>query len=77
MVIEIGDLVKVKKDSNLSPALRFHYNKTGIITGTIDEEDHPGWIISERYDYIILFSDGSRGVFRFCDLDIISKANQK
>lgn len=77
MSIEVGDLVKVKKDSSLSPALRFHYNKTGIVTDTIEEEEHPDWIISERYDYIVLFSDGSKGVFRFCDLDVISKANKE
>ncbi len=76
MNIEVGDLVKVKKDSSLSPALRFHYNKTGIVMNTIDEDDHPDWVISERYDYIVLFSDGTKGVFRFCDLDVISKANE-
>lgn len=77
MIIEVGDLVKVKKDKDLSPALRFHYNKTGIVIDTIDEEDHPGWIMSERYDYIVLFSDGTKGVFRISDLNVISKVSDE
>ena len=63
--IEIGDLVEVKRDKELSPTLRFYFNKKGIVTKKF------------VYEWVVLFDNGKAAVFRDYELKIVAKANRK
>ena len=69
---EVGDLVEVKKNNDLSPTLRFFYNKKGMISRLISES-HKGdkrlWM-----EWEILYSDGRRASFKNYELDLVAKA---
>ena len=72
---EIGDLVEVKKDKDLSPTLRFYYNKRGMIVRLTSESHRNNRILLKEWE--ILFADGKRTIFKNYELVLIAKANKK
>ena len=69
---EIGDLVEVKKNNDLSPTLRFFHNKKGMIARLISES-HKG----EKtllIEWEVLFADGKRAAFKHYELNLVAKA---
>jgi len=69
---EIGDLVEVKKNNDLSPTLRFFYNKRGMISRLISESHKDNkrlWI-----EWEVLFADGKRASFKNYELNLVAKA---
>tara|TARA_Y100000034_G_scaffold107662_1_gene137400 strand:- start:223 stop:468 length:246 start_codon:yes stop_codon:yes gene_type:complete len=69
----IGDLVEVKKSNDLSPTLRFFYNKKGMITKIISESHRSENLYMKEFE--IMFSDGKRASFKDYELIMITKAN--
>jgi len=72
----IGDLVEVKKDGGLSPALRFYHNKKGMIIKR-ESESHS---LMECYTYItwkVIFPNQKTAVFKDYELTLVSSANKK
>jgi len=72
---EIGDLVEVKKDNELSPTLRFFHNKKGMIVRLMSESclgNEPLLI-----EWEILFANGRRAIFKSHELNLVSRANKK
>jgi hypothetical protein len=72
----IGDLVEVKKDGGLSPALRFYHNKKGIIINR-ESESHS---LMECYTYVawkVIFPNQKTAVFKDYELILVSSANKK
>tara|TARA_R110000824_G_scaffold114432_2_gene264941 strand:- start:117 stop:350 length:234 start_codon:yes stop_codon:yes gene_type:complete len=72
---EIGDLVEVKKDNELSPTLRFFHNKKGMIARLISESHNASKTLLVEWE--ILFADGKRATFKSHELKLISRANKK
>ena len=72
---EIGDLVEVKKDNELSPTLRFFHNKKGMIARLISESHRAGEVLSVEWE--VLFADGKRAPFKNHELNLVSRANKK
>ena len=69
----IGDLVEVKKNIDLSPTLRFFHNKQGMVH-RIKSESMRGekvYII----EYEILFPNGKKSSFKNYELNLIARAN--
>lgn len=72
----IGDLVEVKKDTTLSPALRFFHNKKGMI---IKKETYNRGIV-ENYlpiEWKVLFPNQKTAVFKDYELNLITSVNKK
>jgi len=63
MVADVGDLVEVRRDSDLNPALRFYYGKKGIVTKVFE--------LDRRY--VILFENGRTMVLRGYEINILAK----
>lgn len=76
-LIEVGDLVEVKRDKDLSPTLRFYFNKKGIVTKkfVLEEDFDFGGIM--QYEWVVLFDNGKAAVFRDYELKIVAKASKK
>ena len=72
---EIGDLVEVKKDNELSPTLRFFHNKKGMITRLISESHSASKTLLVEWE--ILFADGKRATFKSHELKLVSRVNKK
>tara|TARA_Y100000310_G_C20255523_1_gene611155 strand:+ start:67 stop:303 length:237 start_codon:yes stop_codon:yes gene_type:complete len=72
---EIGDLVEVKKDNDLSPTLRFYYNKKGMIVKLTSESHKSNSILLQEWE--ILFADGKRTIFKNYELALVARANEK
>jgi len=70
---DIGDLVEVKKNKDLSPTLRFFYNKQGMIHRIISESMRGEKIYI--IDYEVLFADGKKSSFKNYELNLIARAN--
>jgi len=69
---EVGDLVEVKKNNDLSPTLRFFYNKQGMIFRLISEsrkDNKKLWI-----EWEVLYADGKRASFKNYELNLVAKA---
>lgn len=73
--LDVGDLVEVKKDTSLSPSLRFFHNKKGMIKRLVSESCHGNKIKIREWE--ILFADGKRGTFKDFELTLVSSANKK
>ena len=63
MLADIGDLVEVRRERHLNPALRFYYGKKGIVTKILE--------LDRRY--VILFENGRTMVLRDYEINIIAK----
>tara|TARA_R110000824_G_C14852862_1_gene640308 strand:- start:288 stop:521 length:234 start_codon:yes stop_codon:yes gene_type:complete len=72
---EIGDLVEVKKDNELSPTLRFFHNKKGMIVRIISERHSAGKTLLVEWE--VLFADGKRAYFKNHELKLVSRVNKK
>ncbi len=72
---EIGDLVEVKKDTALSPILRFYHNKHGMIIRVKREYRRGNMVVHEEFE--VLFPDGKRVLFRLDELVLVSRATKK
>tara|TARA_R110000824_G_scaffold43928_8_gene128263 strand:- start:14710 stop:14949 length:240 start_codon:yes stop_codon:yes gene_type:complete len=72
---EIGDLVEVKKNNDLSPTLRFFYNKKGMVSRLISESFHGNKILMKEWE--VLFADGRRTSFKNYELNLVARANEK
>ena len=72
---EIGDLVEVKKDNELSPTLRFFHNKRGMVTRLISESHYAGKTLLMEWE--ILFADGKRAYFKNHELNLVTRANKE
>ena len=70
--LEIGDLVEVKKNNDLSPTLRFFYNKKGMIVRLMSESHKAGKTLLMEWE--VLFADGKRACFKDYELDLVAKA---
>ena len=70
---KVGDLVRVRKSTDLSPILRFFHNKIGMVTSLIAESQKRG-IVYMR-EYAVLFSDGKRAAFKDYELILVADAN--
>ena len=71
----IGDLVEVKKDKELSPALRFFHNKKGMI---IEKESEGHNILCGTFiEWRILFPNQKTAVFKDYELNLIATPNKK
>ena len=73
--LEVGDLVEVKKSNDLSPTLRFFYNKQGMIVRLVAESMRGNDTFMREWE--ILFTHGKRGVFKDYELVLISKSNDR
>ena len=69
---KVGDLVRVRKSTDLSPILRFFHNKIGMVTSLIAESQKSG-IVYMR-EYAVLFSDGKRASFKDYELILVADA---
>jgi hypothetical protein len=72
---EIGDLVEVKKDTGLSPTLRFYHNKHGMIVRVKKERQRVNKVYCEEYE--VLFPDGKRVIFAVGELELVSQATKR
>jgi hypothetical protein len=63
MVADVGDLVEVRRERHLNPALRFYYGKKGIVTKVLE--------LDRRY--VILFENGKTMVLRGYEINILAK----
>jgi hypothetical protein len=72
--LEVGDLVEVIKNNDLSPTLRFFHNKQGMIVRLIAESRH---LDEHLKEWEVLFADGRRAAFKHYELKLIAKANEK
>ena len=72
---EIGDLVEVKKDTALSPILRFYHNKHGMIVRVKREYRRGGMVVHEEFE--VIFPDGKRVIFKLDELVLVSRATKK
>ena len=72
---EIGDLVEVKKDTALSPILRFYHNKHGMIIRVKREYRKRGMVVYEEFE--VLFPDGKRVIFKLDELKLVSQATKR
>ena len=72
---EVGDLVEVKKDTALSPILRFYHNKHGMIIRVKREYRRGNMVVHEEFE--VLFPDGKRVLFRLDELVLVSRATKK
>jgi len=72
---EVGDLVEVKKDKELSPSLRFFHNKKGMIVEK-QSEGHSG-LCGIFIEWRILFSNQKSAIFKDYELNLIARANKK
>jgi len=71
---KVGDLVRVKKSTDLSPILRFFHNKIGMITSLIAESQKNGRVYMR--EYAVLFSDGKRAAFKDYELILVADVNE-
>tara|TARA_Y100000034_G_scaffold111804_1_gene145222 strand:- start:678 stop:902 length:225 start_codon:yes stop_codon:yes gene_type:complete len=69
---DIGDLVEVKKNNDLSPTLRFFHNKKGMISRLISESHKGNKILLIEWE--VLFADGKRASFKDYELNLVAKA---
>ena len=69
---KVGDLVRVKKSTDLSPILRFFHNKIGMVTSLIAESQKNGRVYMR--EYAVLFSDGKRASFKDYELILVADA---
>lgn len=72
---EVGDLVEVKKDTALSPILRFYHNKHGMIIRVKREYRRGNMVVHEEFE--VIFPDGKRVLFRIDELVLVSRATKK
>tara|TARA_Y100001938_G_scaffold145366_1_gene221855 strand:+ start:3649 stop:3879 length:231 start_codon:yes stop_codon:yes gene_type:complete len=72
---EVGDLVEVKKDTALSPILRFYHNKHGMIIRVKREYRRGNMVIHEEFE--VIFPDGKRVLFKLDELVLVSRATKK
>ena len=72
---EVGDLVEVKKDTALSPILRFYHNKHGMIIRVKREYRRGNMVVHEEFE--VIFPDGKRVLFRLDELVLVSRATKK
>ena len=63
MLADVGDLVEVRRERHLNPALRFYYGKKGIVTKVLE--------LDRRY--VILFENGKTMVLRGYEINILAK----
>ena len=70
---EVGDLVRVRKSTDLSPILRFFHNKIGMITFLMSESQKNGKVYMR--EYAVLFSDGKRAAFKDYELVLVADVN--
>jgi hypothetical protein len=73
-LLEVGDLVEVKKSNDLSPTLRFFHNKRGMIVRLVTESLRGNDTFMREWE--ILFTHGKRAVFKDYELVLISKADE-
>lgn len=64
MLADIGDLVEVRRDSDLNPALRFYYGKKGIVTKVLDTRDRR---------YAVLFENSRTMILHGFEIKILAK----
>ena len=74
-LLEVGDLVEVKKSNDLSPTLRFFHNKQGMIVRLVTESLRGNSIFMREWE--ILFAHGKRAVFKDYELVLIAKAHER
>ena len=67
---KVGDLVRVKRSTDLSPILRFFHNKIGMVTSLIAESQKNGRVYMR--EYAVLFSDGKRASFKDYELILVA-----
>ena len=70
---KVGDLVRVRKSTDLSPILRFFHNKIGMVTSLIAESQKNGRVYMR--EYAVLFSDGKRASFKDYELVLVADLN--
>jgi hypothetical protein len=70
---KVGDLVRVKRSTDLSPILRFFHNKIGMVTSLIAESQKNGRVYMR--EYAVLFSDGKRASFKDYELVLVADLN--
>ena len=63
MLADVGDLVEVRRDSKLNPALRFYYGKKGIVTKVFE--------LDRRY--AVLFENSRTMILHGFEIKILAK----
>jgi len=70
----VGDLVEVKKDNELSPALRFFHNKRGMIIEK-ESEGHNS-ICGTFIEWRVLFPSQKSAIFKDYELNLIASPHK-
>tara|TARA_Y100001938_G_C8066606_1_gene420551 strand:- start:354 stop:581 length:228 start_codon:yes stop_codon:yes gene_type:complete len=71
---QIGDLVEVKRNNSLSPALRFFYNNIGIIISLVAESQKNGRVYMREYK--VIFDNGRHSTFKDYELRLVAPINK-